>query len=80
MLAAASVGLLAPTAGLLITSLKVSRAFGEVAGVDPSMKANVLAKGISESMNWTIAGIALGLVGLTASVVLAVMFVRAGKD
>lgn len=79
MLAGASLGLLAPTAGLLVTSLRVSQAFGHVAGVDPSMKASVLAKGISDAMNWTIAGIAFGLLGLIASVVSVVMFLRAGK-
>lgn len=79
MLASASVGLLAPTAGLLITSLRVSQAFGRVDAVDPSMKANVLAQGISDAMNWTVAGIALGLTGLVASLLFLVKFLRAGK-
>lgn len=80
MLAGATLGLLSPTAGMLMTTLRVSQAFGGVADVDPSQKANVLANGISESMNWTIAGMALGLVGLAVSVASTVLFIRAGKE
>lgn len=44
--------------GVLATTLGLIHAFAGVAGVDPSMKATLLAKGISESMNATACGLA----------------------
>jgi biopolymer transport protein ExbB/TolQ len=47
-----------PAIGFLFTIVGLVHSFAAVAGVDPSMKATLLAKGISEAMNCT----ALGLV------------------
>jgi flagellar motor component MotA len=43
--------------GLLGTVLGLIHSFAAVAGVDPSMKATLLAKGISEAMNCTAIGL-----------------------
>ena len=48
---------LATLAGLLGTILGLIHSFAGVAGVDPSMKATLLAKGISEAMNCTAFGL-----------------------
>ena len=44
-------------AGLLGTVLGMAQAYRAVASVDPSMKAALLAEGISEAMNATAAGL-----------------------
>jgi len=54
----------APTLGAAVTAFFVQRAFAAVATADPSEKARLLAEGISEAMNFTIAGIAVGIVGM----------------
>jgi biopolymer transport protein ExbB/TolQ len=55
---------LATLAGLLGTIVGLITAFRSVAGVDPSMKATMLAGGISEAMNCTAFGLFSGIVGL----------------
>jgi len=40
-------------AGLLGTAVGLTHSFGAVASIDPSMKSTVLARGISEAMNFT---------------------------
>src|SRR5882757_6283423 len=55
---------LATLAGLLGTIVGLIRAFGAVVGVDPSMKATMLAGGISEAMYCTAFGLFSGIVGL----------------
>ena len=60
----AMLGNLATLAGLLGTITGLIKAFAGVAGVDPSMKATMLSKGISEAMNCTAFGLATGILGL----------------
>jgi biopolymer transport protein ExbB/TolQ len=55
---------LATLAGLLGTISGLITAFASVAGVDPSMKATMLAGGISRAMNCTEFGLFSGIVGL----------------
>jgi biopolymer transport protein ExbB/TolQ len=50
-------GLLGTVSGLIVS-------FGAVAGVDPSAKATLLAKGISEAMNCTAFGLMIALLSL----------------
>jgi biopolymer transport protein ExbB/TolQ len=60
----AMLGNLATLAGLLGTITGLIKAFAGVAGVDPSSKATMLSKGISEAMNCTAFGLGTGIVGL----------------
>src|ERR1022692_576855 len=62
----AMLGNLATLAGLLGTITGLIKAFAGVAGVDPSMKATLLSKGISEAMNCTAFGLTTGIIGLAA--------------
>jgi biopolymer transport protein ExbB/TolQ len=66
----AMLGNLATLAGLLGTITGLIKSFGAVAGVDPSMKATMLSKGISEAMNCTAFGLGTGILGLAAYAVL----------
>jgi len=50
--------------GLLGTVTGLIKSFGAVAGVDPSAKATLLAKGISEAMNCTAFGLMIALMSL----------------
>ena len=60
----AMLGNLATLAGLLGTITGLIKSFAGVAGVDPSQKATLLSKGISEAMNCTAFGLAVGIIGL----------------
>jgi biopolymer transport protein ExbB/TolQ len=62
----AMLGNLATLAGLLGTLTGLIKAFAGVAGVDPSQKATLLSKGISEAMNCTAFGLSTGIIGLAA--------------
>jgi biopolymer transport protein ExbB len=62
----AMLGNLATLAGLLGTITGLIKSFAGVAGVDPSQKATLLSKGISEAMNCTAFGLATGIIGLAA--------------
>ena len=62
----AMLGNLATLAGLLGTITGLIKSFAGVAGVDPSMKATMLSKGISEAMNCTAFGLFTGIIGLAA--------------
>jgi biopolymer transport protein ExbB/TolQ len=66
----AMLGNLATLAGLLGTITGLIKSFGAVAGVDPSMKATMLSKGISEAMNCTAFGLGTGIFGLAAYAIL----------
>jgi biopolymer transport protein ExbB len=55
---------LATLAGLLGTIVGLIKAFAAVVGVDPSMKATMLAGGISEAMYCTAFGLFSGIIGL----------------
>ena len=66
----AMLGNLATLAGLLGTLTGLIKSFASVAGVDPSMKATMLSKGISEAMNCTAFGLGTGILGLAAYAVL----------
>ena len=59
----AMLGNLATLAGLLGTITGLIKSFAGVAGVDPSMKATMLSKGISEAMNCTAFGLGTGIWG-----------------
>jgi biopolymer transport protein ExbB len=62
----AMLGNLATLAGLLGTITGLIKSFAGVAGVDPSQKATLLSKGISEAMNCTAFGLGTGITGLAA--------------
>jgi biopolymer transport protein ExbB/TolQ len=62
----AMLGNLATLAGLLGTITGLIKSFASVAGVDPTMKATMLAKGISEAMNCTAFGLGTGITALLA--------------
>ncbi len=62
----AMLGNLATLAGLLGTITGLIKSFAGVAGVDPSQKATLLSKGISEAMNCTAFGLGTGILGLAA--------------
>jgi len=62
----AMLGNLATLAGLLGTITGLIKSFAGVAGVDPSQKATLISKGISEAMNCTAFGLTTGIVGLAA--------------
>jgi len=62
----AMLGNLATLAGLLGTITGLIKSFAGVAGVDPSQKATLLSKGISEAMNCTAFGLSTGIIGLAA--------------
>jgi len=62
----AMLGKLATLAGLLGTITGLIKSFAGVAGVDPSQKATLLSKGISEAMNCTAFGLFTGITGLAA--------------
>lgn len=62
--------------GLAMTVLGLVRAFREVANVDPSEKARVLASGISEAMNLTAAGIVIQLAGCLLALILGWTLLR----
>jgi len=66
----AMLGNLATLAGLLGTITGLIKSFAGVAGVDPSMKATMLSKGISEAMNCTAFGLGTGIVGLATYAIL----------
>jgi len=66
----AMLGNLATLAGLLGTITGLIKAFAGVAGVDPSMKATMLSKGISEAMNCTAFGLGTGILGLATYAIL----------
>ena len=59
-------GNLATLAGLLGTIGGLIKSFAGVAGVDPSQKATLLSKGISEAMNCTFFGLLTGIIGIGA--------------
>src|SRR5512138_3689566 len=60
----AMLGNLATLLGLLGTITGLIKSFAGVAGVDPSQKATLLSKGISEAMNCTAFGLGTGILGL----------------
>jgi len=62
----AMLGNVATLVGLMGTILGLIHSFAGVAGVDPSMKATLLAKGISEAMNCTAFGLITAVPALMA--------------
>lgn len=62
----AMLGNLATLAGLLGTIAGLIKSFASVAGVDASLKATMLSRGISEAMNCTAFGLLTGIIGLAA--------------
>jgi hypothetical protein len=63
----AMLGNVATLVGLLGTIIGLINSFAGVAGVDPSMKATLLAKGISEAMNCTAFGLITAVPALPRS-------------
>jgi biopolymer transport protein ExbB len=61
---------LATLAGLLGTIHGLIGSFAAVVGVDPSLKATLLSKGISEAMHCTFFGLLVGILGLALYAVL----------
>ena len=66
----AMLGNLATLAGLLGTITGLIKSFAGVAGVDPALKATMLAKGIAEAMNCTAFGLGTGILALLLYAVL----------
>jgi len=66
----AMIGNVATLMGLLGTITGLIKSFAGVAGVDPSAKATLLAKGISEAMNCTAFGLMVGIGALLSFSVL----------
>lgn len=66
----AMIGNVATLMGLLGTIVGLITSFAAVAGIDPSQKATMLAKGISEAMNCTAFGLLVGIISLLAFSVL----------
>jgi biopolymer transport protein ExbB/TolQ len=66
----AMLGNVATLIGLLGTILGLIHSFAGVAGVDPSMKATLLARGISEAMNCTAFGLITAIPSLLGFAVL----------
>ena len=66
----AMLGNVATLVGLLGTIIGLIHSFAGVAGVDPSMKATLLANGISEAMNCTAFGLGVAIVGLVGFAIL----------
>ena len=66
----AMIGNVATLAGLLGTIVGLIHSFGAVGSVDPSQKATLLARGISEAMNCTAFGLLVGILALLAFSVL----------
>ena len=62
----AMIGNVSTLMGLLGTITGLIKSFAGVAGVDPSQKATLLSKGISEAMNCTAFGLSTGIIGLAA--------------
>ena len=62
----AMIGNVATLMGLLGTIVGLIKSFAGVAGIDPSQKATLLAKGISEAMNCTAFGLMVGITSLLA--------------
>jgi biopolymer transport protein ExbB/TolQ len=69
----------APIAGLCVTIGLLLRAFSLVALVDPASKARVLAEAISEAMNCTAVGIALGVAGMILALACVPWLARAPR-
>ena len=65
-------GVFLPPVGILATASGLHRAFGAVAGADPSTKATLLAQGIAEAMNATAFSLAAALLPIAVAVVLFV--------
>ena len=61
---------LATLAGLLGTIHGLIESFAAVVGVDPSLKATLLSRGISEAMHCTFFGLLVGILGLALYAVL----------
>ena len=76
VIAGASGLVLAPLVGFAVTAVLLQRAFGSVATADPSEKARLLAEGISEAMNCTAAGLAVGVIGAIVFIVSLVILLR----
>jgi biopolymer transport protein ExbB/TolQ len=66
----AMIGNVATLMGLLGTIVGLITSFAAVAGIDPSQKATMLARGISEAMNCTAFGLLVGILSLLAFSVL----------
>jgi len=62
-------GLFVPATGGVGYAISMRSVFGAVANVDPSMRATLLAQGISEAMNLIVFGAVCGLVPCALSLV-----------
>jgi len=71
---------LAWLAGVALTVVQLIRAFDSVASVDASLRAQQLARGISDAMNWTAFGFCALAVGGIAAIVAGVRLIRAASS
>jgi biopolymer transport protein ExbB/TolQ len=79
LLVSVAVVVAAPLIGLITTVLFLRSSFQETAAADPSHKAQLLAQGISESMNATAAGMIVSLLAIAPTIVFAVRLHRESK-
>jgi hypothetical protein len=70
--------LLGPIAGFIATTMSMHGAFDSVRGgtVAPEDKAQQLAGGISTAMDYTIAGVVVGAIGVAMLMISAILFLR----
>lgn len=71
---------LGPISGVALTALFTSRAFSTAGGVPAESRAAHVASGLDSAMNYTLAGGAVGVVGLVVVVASLVALVRARSD
>ena len=74
-----SIFVAAPFIGVAVTTFWLQRAFREVADIDPSQKARVLAQRISEAMTGTAWGIVVSCVALVPAIIFAIRSYRDSK-
>jgi biopolymer transport protein ExbB/TolQ len=79
LIVSGSIFVAAPFVGVAVTTFWLQRAFREVADVDPSQKARLLALRISESMNGAACGIVVSCVALVPAIIFAIRSYRDSK-
>jgi biopolymer transport protein ExbB/TolQ len=79
LLVSGAIVLVAPFIGVAVTNFWLQRAFREAAGMEPSEKAAVLARRISESMNGAACGIGVACFALVPTIIFAIRLYRDSK-
>jgi biopolymer transport protein ExbB/TolQ len=76
LLTSGALVIVGPLAGIAVTTFLLRRSFADTANVAPSRKQELLARGISESMYATAAGIVVGVIAMIVAIVFAVRLAR----